>query len=261
MGTIVRFATEVADATPGLPHPIPDGRSAATILLVEVEPLLTDSITYMLERDGHRIIAVATQKAALAAMTVERPGLVLAEFDRPSSGVADFCRRVRSLTAAPLILITSAISDRERDEALEAGADDLLPKPFSLREVAQRVGTHLRRGRSAALSLDLGDEVLRTGPVEMDVPNHEVRVRGKLTFFPPKEFALLETLLRSRGRLVKRDRLICMVWGEDYFGDGKTLDTHVKRLRKKIETDPRQPVHLVVVRGVGYRFLNGEPPD
>jgi two-component system response regulator RegX3 len=109
------------------------------------------------------------------------------------------------------------------------------------------------------MSRDLEDEILRMGPVEMDVANHEVRVRGQLTFFPPKEFALLETLLRSRGRLVKRDRLIWLVWGADYFGDGKTLDTHVKRLRKKIEVDPRQPFHLVVVRGVGYRFIDSDP--
>lgn len=259
MDTLVRPSIDVTDAARKAPERvISNARSGATILLVEVEPLLTDSIRYTLERDGHRIVAAETRKAGLAALSIERPGLVLVELDQPLSEVAEFCRRARSMSAAPLILITPPISNVERADVLQAGADDLLTKPFSLREVAQRVAVHLRRERPAATSAELDDEVLRLGPVEMDVAHHEVRVRGELTFFPPKEFALLETLLRSRGRLVKRDRLIWTVWGSEYFGDGKTLDTHVKRLRKKIETDPRNPIHLVVVRGMGYRFLDRE---
>jgi two-component system response regulator RegX3 len=258
METLIRASADAADAARIVPYRTADARSAATILLVEVEPLLTDSIKYALERDGHRIVSAQTRKAGLSAMAVERPALVLVELDHAASEVAEFCRQARSLSAAPLILITPAISDADRADVLQAGADDLLTKPFSLREVAQRVGVQLRRERSAALSRELEDEILRMGPVEMDIATHEVRVRGNLTFFPPKEFALLETLMRSGGRLVKRDRLIWTVWGAGYFGDGKTLDTHVKRLRKKIETDPHHPLHLVVVRGMGYRFLDRE---
>ena len=260
MGTLVRVSSEVADIGRKGPYRIVEARSSATILLVEVEPLLTDSIKYTLERDGHRIITAPTRQAGLAAMAAERLALVLVELDQPASKLADFCRMARSLSAAPIIAITHALSEADRAEALEAAPDDLLTKPFSLREFAQRVAVQLRRDREAFPSFDAEDEILRVGPVEMDVANHEVRVRGRLTFFPPKEFALLEALLRSGGRLVKRDRLIRTVWGSDYFGDGKTLDTHVKRLRKKIEMDPGRPLHLVVVRGMGYRFLDREQP-
>lgn len=256
----IRVSTDAAYAAPDVPARFADAGSAATILLVEIEPVLTDSIAYTLERDGHRIVATATRKAGLAAIAVERPALVLVELDQPSSEIADFCRQARSLSAATLIVITSAISDADRAAALQAGADDVLIKPFSLREVALRVAVQLGRERSAVLSPYQEDEILRVGPVEMDMANHEVRVRGQLTFFPPKEFALLEAFLRSGGRLLKRDTLMRTVWGPGYFGDGKTLDTHVKRLRKKIETDPRHPIHLVVVRGMGYRFLDRDNP-
>lgn len=261
MGTLVRASTDVAATARIVPHRVADPRPAATILLVEVEPMLTDSIKFTLERDGHRIVAVATRRAGLAAMAVERPGLVLVELDQPSSEVRDFCEKAKALTSAPLIMITASTSDADRAEVLQAGADDLLTKPFSLRELARRIDVQLGRDRFAALSREASDEILRAGPVEMDVAHHEVRVRGALTLFPPKEFALLETFLRSRGRLLTRERLIRAVWGVGYFGDGKTLDTHVKRLRKKIEQDPRRPIHLVVVRGLGYRFLDLDHPD
>jgi two-component system response regulator RegX3 len=259
METLVRASADAAGAARNAPIRMPDPRSAATILLVEVEALLMDSIKYTLERDGHRIVVAVTRAAGLAAVAVERPGLVVADLGQLSTDVADFCRKARSLSAAPIILITpEVVSDADRAEALQAGADDLLARPFSLREVAHRVGAQLRGGRAVAARTDNEDEVLRVGPLELDVANHEVRVRGTLTEFPPKEFALLETLMRSRGRLVRRERLIWMVWGANYYGDGKTLDTHVKRLRKKIESDPRRPQHLVVVRGMGYRLLDGE---
>ncbi len=241
-------------------HRMTDPRAAATILLVEVEPVLTDSIKYMLEREGHRIVVAGTRKAGLAAIAVERPKLVMAEFAQAPDEAAEFCRSARALSAAPLILISSPVSDADRAGVLEAGADDMLTKPFSLRDVGQRVTAQLRGESPFSFSTEPEDEVLRVGPVELDVANHEVWVRGKLTVFPPKEFALLETLMRSRGRLVRRERLIWLVWGANYFGDGKTLDTHVKRLRKKIERDPRRPQHLVVVRGMGYRFLDREQP-
>jgi two-component system response regulator RegX3 len=165
---------------------------------------------------------------------------------------------VRAATRASIILITPSISDADRARAAQAGADGLLIKPFSVRELAHCVADQVRRERPAAPIHEVEAEVLRGGPVEMDVANHEVWVRGNLTVFPPKEFGLLETLLRSRGRLLTRARLIATVWGADYYGDGKTLDTHVKRLREKIEPDPRRPRHLIVVRGLGYRFLDPE---
>src|SRR3982074_681667 len=129
MGTLASASTDAAGAARAGPPRIADAPAAAPILLVEVEPLLTDSIKYTLERDGHRIVTAATRQAGLAAMALERPALVLVELDQSPSEVADFCLRARSLSAAPLILITPAISDADRATALEAGADEVLTKP------------------------------------------------------------------------------------------------------------------------------------
>jgi two-component system response regulator RegX3 len=123
-----------------------------------------------------------------------------------------------------------------------------------MRELISRVRANLRRARMAEPPID-HEDVLQGGPVELDIGRHEARVRGEAVAFPPKEFELLETFLRRRGRLLTRDLLIDEVWGSDYFGDTKTLDVHVKRIRKKIEEDPHSPIHLVTVRGLGYKFL------
>jgi two-component system response regulator RegX3 len=260
MRTLERASIDASGGNRIVPLRVTDDQSAAGIVLVEVEPLLADTIKYTLERDGYRVVAQATREAALASMKADRPELVLLELAGHSVEALEFCRKVRELVAASIIVITPAISDADRADAFQAGAHDVLVMPFSVRELAHRVADQLRREHSAVPARS-DDEVLRVGPVEMDVANHEVRVRGKLTLFPPKEFALLETLMRSRGRLLTRDRLIAAVWGAAYYGDGKTLDTHVKRLREKIEALPRRPSHLVVVRGLGYRFLDREHAD
>lgn len=259
MKTLDRVATDVAGTARVLPFRVSDDRkTAATILVIDTEPLLADSIKYTFEREGYRVLIPAARDSAIEAIALERPSLVLLELDRVSPETLELCRSVRASTAASIILIAPAVSEADRARATRCGADGLIIKPFSMRELAHCVADQLRRERATAPNRDADEEVLRSGPVEMDVANHEVWVRGKLTVFPPKEFGLLETLLRSRGRLLTRPRLITEVWGADYYGDGKTLDTHVKRLREKIEADPRRPKHLIVVRGLGYRFVDPE---
>jgi two-component system response regulator RegX3 len=152
-------------------------------------------------------------------------------------------------------MVTAKDAEADRVSGLELGADDYVTKPFSMRELISRVRANLRRVRMAEPAAS-PDDVLRGGPIELDVARHEARVRGEPVAFPPKEFELLETLLRRQGRLLTRDLLIDEVWGSDYFGDTKTLDVHVKRIRKKIEEDPHNPVHLVTVRGLGYKFAD-----
>ena len=261
MRTLERTAIEAADDIRVVPLRVADTESPTAIVLVDLEPLLADSIKYTLERDGYRIIIPLTREAAVAATQLEGPGLVLVEIVHPSPVALDFCRKLRASSAAAIMLICPSVSDADRARALEAGATDLLIKPFSVRELANRVARQVRREQAVQLSTESDVEILRVGPVEMDVAHHEVRVRGKLIMFPPKEFALLETLMRSRGRLLTRARLIERVWGAEYYGDGKTLDTHVKRLREKIEADRRRPAHLIVVRGLGYRFVERDQAD
>ncbi len=173
----------------------------------------------------------------------------------PQLSGLDVCRAIRAESTVPVIIVTAKDTEADTVTGLELGADDYVTKPFSVRELVSRVRANLRRVRAG----EDGDgrEVLRGGPVELDVARHETRVRGSSVALPPKEFELLEAFLRRRGRLLTRDFLIDEIWGPDYFGDTKTLDVHVKRLRRKIEADPHQPVFLVTVRGLGYKFVDG----
>jgi two-component system response regulator RegX3 len=151
-------------------------------------------------------------------------------------------------------MVTAKDSEADKVTGLELGADDYVTKPFSVRELVSRVRANLRRVRPRAVPP--AEEILTGGPVRMDVARHEVAVNGESVPLPPKEFDLLEVLLRRKGRLLTRDFLIEEVWGADYYGDTRTLDVHVKRLRRKLERDPHQPLHLVTVRGLGYKFMD-----
>ena len=152
------------------------------------------------------------------------------------------------------MILTAKDSEADKVAGLEIGADDYLTKPFSMRELISRVRAHRRRAGLSAPGNQAG--ALTGGPVVMDVVRHEVRVRGAAVALTPKEFKLLETFLLGIGRMRTRGYLITEVWGPDYYGDTKTLDVHIKRIRQKIEKDPHNPEHLVTVRGLGYRFLD-----
>jgi two-component system response regulator RegX3 len=221
---------------------------------VEDEAALADTVRYNLEREGYSVAVASDGRRALERFRADDPSLVILDLMLPEVSGLDVCRQIRQISNVPIIMVTAKDSEADKVSGLELGADDYVTKPFSVRELVSRVRAHLRRedmtGGSATSATFTG------GPVELDPIRHEVRVRGELIAVPPKEFALLEMLLRLRGRLLTRDHLISEVWGSDYFGDTKTLDVHVKRLRQKIEQDPHQPVHLVTVRGLGYRFLD-----
>ncbi|HXF73402.1 MAG TPA: response regulator transcription factor [Actinomycetota bacterium] len=223
------------------------------ILVVEDEASLADAVRYNLEREGFRVGVAPDGPSALERFEGERPGLVILDLMLPGMSGLDVCREIRARSAVPIVILTAKDAEADKVAGLELGADDYVTKPFSMRELVSRVRAHLRRvGMVAPAS---ADEVLRGGPVEMDVARHEVRVGGQLVALPPKEFELLEVLLRRRGRLLTRGFLIEQVWGPGYVGDTRTLDVHVKRLRRKIERDPHAPEHLLTVRGLGYRFV------
>lgn len=227
--------------------------AAPRILIVEDEESLADSVRYNLEREGYVVTVAADGRRALERFRAEPPALVILDLMLPEVSGLDLCRTIRSESDVPIIMVTAKDSEADKVTGLELGADDYVTKPFSVRELVSRVRALLRR---AAMQTDkMAEEILLGGTVEMDVVRHEVRVGSEEVAFPPKEFELLETLLRRKGRLLTRDYLIEEVWGTDYFGDTKTLDVHIKRLRKKIEDDPHHPVHLVTVRGLGYKFV------
>jgi two-component system response regulator RegX3 len=228
---------------------------AARILVVEDEESLADSVRYNLEREGFSVAVAGDGRRAVEAFRAEPPSLVILDLMLPEMSGLDVCRTLRSESDVPIIVVTAKDSEADKVSGLELGADDYVTKPFSMRELVSRVRANLRRVRAPAADVAV-DEVLVGGPTRMDVARHEVTVRSDPVTLPPKEFELLEAFLRRKGRLLTRDFLIEEVWGVDYYGDTRTLDVHVKRLRRKLEEDPHHPVHLLTVRGLGYKFVD-----
>ncbi len=229
--------------------------AAVRILVVEDEESLADSLRYNLEREGFAVSIAADGRAAVERFRADDPALVILDLMLPELSGLDVCRTIRAESTIPIIIVTAKDSEADKVTGLELGADDYVTKPFSLRELVSRVRANLRRAAPPS-AVPPAEEVLVGGPVRMDVPRHEVRIGDEVVPFPPKEFELLEAFLRRKGRLLTREFLIEEVWGPDYFGDTRTLDVHVKRLRRKLENDPHGPEHLLTIRGLGYKFVD-----
>jgi two-component system response regulator RegX3 len=225
------------------------------VLLVEDEESLADAVRYNLEREGYTVTVASDGRRAIERFRSDGAELIILDLMLPEVSGLDVCRAIRAESDVPIIMVTAKDSEADKVTGLELGADDYVTKPFSMRELVSRVRANVRRTRTAA-EVPSRDDVLTGGPIRMDVGRHDVTVRGEDVAFPPKEFELLETFLRRKGRLLTRDFLIETVWGADYFGDTKTLDVHVKRLRQKFEVDPHHPAHLLTVRGLGYKFVD-----
>ena len=225
------------------------------VLVVEDEPAISESISYALETEGMAVEAAYTFSEALAQVRRRPPSLVLLDVMLPGGSGLDICREIRTFSDVPIIVLSARDAESDKVAGLELGADDYVTKPFSMRELIARVRSHIRRAARSGQMMET-NEVLRGGPVELDVDAHETRVRGEAVTLRPKEFDLLETLMRRKGRLVTRETLLSEVWGSSFYGDSRTLDVHVKRLRHKIEEDSSKPRHLITVRGLGYKFVD-----
>ncbi|MCA0216379.1 MAG: response regulator transcription factor [Actinobacteria bacterium] len=221
------------------------------ILIVEDESSLSEPLAYLLEREGYETSIAADGLQAVADFDRTGADLVLLDLMLPGMSGTEVCREIRTRSSVPIIMLTAKDSEVDIVVGLELGADDYVTKPYSTRELLARIRAVLRR----RVDTDLDDnQVLESGTVRMDVERHTVSVDGKDVPMPLKEFELLELLLRNSGRVLTRGQLIDRVWGADYFGDTKTLDVHIKRIRSKIEKIPGEPTMLVTVRGLGYRF-------
>ncbi len=221
------------------------------VLIVEDEGSLADPLAYLLHKEGFETTVVADGPSALAEFDRSGADIVLLDLMLPGMSGTDVCKQLRARSSVPVIMVTARDSEIDKVLGLELGADDYVTKPYSARELIARIRAVLRRGAEAE---DIGDTVLESGPVRMDIERHIVSVDGEQIALPLKEFDLLEYLMRNKGRVLTRGQLIDRVWGADYVGDTKTLDVHVKRLRAKIEADPANPVRLVTVRGLGYKL-------
>jgi two-component system, OmpR family, response regulator RegX3 len=221
------------------------------VLIVEDEPSLADSIRYALEHEGYSCTVIGDGAQAVEFVRAWRPDIVLLDLMLPGKPGTEVCQAIRAIGKVPIVMVTAKDAEADKVVGLELGADDYITKPFSMRELIARVRAVLRRGPEAG---PREATVIHCGPVELDTDRHEVRVRGSVVDLPPKEFSLLEVLMRRAGKLTTRATLIDEVWGQDYYGDTRTLDVHIKRLRAKVELDPTMPTHLRTVRGLGYRF-------
>lgn len=226
------------------------------VLIVEDETALAEPLAFLLQREGFEVRMAADGQEALAEFSKAEPDIVLLDLMLPGMSGTEVCKNIRLKSAVPVIMVTARDTEIDKVVGLEIGADDYVTKPYSSRELIARIRAVLRRGRHDDSDdvEDLYEEVLRGGPVMLDVERHVVTVDGDDVAMPLKEFDLLEYLLRNRGRVLTRGQLIDRVWGSDYVGDTKTLDVHIKRLRSKIERNPSSPEFLVTVRGLGYKF-------
>jgi two-component system, OmpR family, response regulator RegX3 len=225
-----------------------------TILVVDDEQSYRDALAVALEREGFDVVLAADGAEAIERFDATHPQLVLLDVMLPKVSGIDVCREIRTRSRVPIIMVTARNAEIDAVVGLEVGADDYVTKPFRLRELVARVRAGLRRSPADDEIVTDDSEQLEVGDVRLDVARHEVFVRDGLVALPLKEFELLELLLSNAGRVLTRDVLIDRIWGPNYYGDTKTLDVHVKRLRAKIEADPANPARIVTVRGVGYRY-------
>ncbi|HCG56566.1 MULTISPECIES: response regulator transcription factor [Brevibacterium] len=222
------------------------------ILLVEDEDSFSDPLSYLLGKEGYEVSVADDGLKALADFDRNGADLVLLDLMLPGVSGTEVCRELRAKSSVPIIMLTAKDSEIDKVVGLELGADDYVTKPYSSRELLARVRAVLRRNVESEV-FDV-ESVLEAGGVRIDVERHVVSVRGEELSMPLKEFELLEILIRNSGRVMTRGQLIDRVWGEDYVGDTKTLDVHVKRLRAKVEQNPSEPRLLTTVRGLGYKF-------
>jgi two-component system response regulator RegX3 len=223
------------------------------VLVVEDEQSLREPLVYLLNKEGFETVEAEDGTAALALFEKGNIDMVLLDLMLPGVSGNEVCRIIRQSSQVPIIMLTAKDSEIDKVVGLEIGADDYVTKPYSTRELLARMKAVLRRNTEAPEPADKTG-VLEVGSVRMDVDRHIVQVHGEKVSMPLKEFELLELLLENANRVLTRGQIIDRVWGSNYFGDTKTLDVHIKRIRSKIEDDPARPVHVLTVRGLGYKF-------
>ncbi|KAB1643093.1 response regulator transcription factor [Gulosibacter chungangensis] len=222
------------------------------ILIVEDESSLHEPLAFLLNREGFETAVAENGNDAVEMFEREGADLILLDLMLPGIPGTEVCKRIRATSNVPIIMLTAKDSEVDIIVGLELGADDYVTKPYSTRELLARVRAVLRRAEQVEEEED--DGIVEVNDIRMDVDRHTVVVRGELTQMPLKEFELLEFLMRNAGRVLTRGQLIDRVWGPDYYGDTKTLDVHIKRIRSRIELTPSSPRLLMTVRGLGYRF-------
>ena len=230
------------------------------ILVIEDEPALQETIAYNLKKLGYEVEIVGDGRAALEAARTLTPDLLLLDIMLPGLDGLEITRILRREMNIPIIMLTARDDEIDRVVGLEMGADDYLTKPFSMRELMARVKAQLRRARLHKEELEhyteksSPQETLAFGELIINTTRHEVTLAGEALSLKPKEYELLLFFAEHRGQMLSRELILERVWGWDYVGDSRTVDVHIRWLRKKIEKDPSKPERIITVRGGGYRF-------
>lgn len=223
------------------------------IMVVDDEPNIVAVIRSYLETDGHQVFEAFDGRQAIAVFEKVHPDLVILDLMLPEISGEDVCRRLRNISRVPIIMLTARAEEENIIGGLKLGADDYVTKPFAPRQLAARVEALLRR--TANEPVPLAEIVsLDNGTLTVDNLKHEVRKDGKSVNLTPSEYSLLLTLVKYPHKTFTREELVTFTFGEDYEGYDRTIDTHIKNLRQKLETEPKSPRYIMTVHGIGYRF-------
>jgi DNA-binding response OmpR family regulator len=226
---------------------------AQTILVVDDEQSILDLLQYNLEKAGYTVLTASNGADAIQQSHCSTPDLAVLDICLPDIDGLEVCTLLRRDLGLPVILLTARDSEIDKIIGLEIGADDYVTKPFSPRELTARVKAVLRRAKTPTAAANTR---LSVGEIELNQSMHEVRHHGELVNLTAKEFRLLEYLLKNAGLALSRHAILDHVWGYDFYGDPRTVDVHIRRLREKLESDPGAPRLIVTVSGVGYKFQN-----
>jgi len=228
------------------------------ILIVEDDKTLIDVLKYNLSKEGYRVVTAIDGLQGLEVARAEKPDLIILDIMLPKLDGLEACRILRKEMTTPILMLTAKVEEIDKVVGLELGADDYITKPFSLRELLARIRAMLRRAemlkQEAASREEAMPAVMIARGLEVDLARHQVSLGGSILDLSPKEFELLVFLMRNRSRAFTRDYLLEKVWGYDYAGDTRTVDVHIRWLRRKIEAEPSRPQYLLTVRGYGYKF-------
>jgi DNA-binding response OmpR family regulator len=233
-------------------------RGQARILLVDDEQAVQTLLTYPLRKEGYEVVPALDGQQALDRFAEQRFDLVVLDVMLPRLDGVEVCRRLRTRSQVPIIMLTAKGDETDMVAGLETGADDYITKPFSVREFRSRVKAALRRGNMAGRG-PAGDAPISAGGLELDFERRATRLGGEPVALTYVEFEILSALASAKGRVFSREMLLEQVWGDSTYRDPRTIDVHIRHLREKLEADPKRPEYLFTVRGVGYRFRDPDP--
>jgi DNA-binding response OmpR family regulator len=224
------------------------------VLIVEDDANLLETIKYNLRKEGYNVVTAADGELALEVAHREKPAVIILDIMLPKMNGFEVCRILRKEITVPVLMLTAKADEMDKVVGLEIGADDYMTKPFSMRELLARVRAMLRRAGMAGGSPSGEPAPLKIGGLEIDTARHHVSLAGATLELSPKEFDLLAFLALNKGLVFSREQLLEKVWGYDYAGDSRTVDVHIRWLRRKVEADPAHPQRLMTVRGTGYKL-------